>query len=398
MVVEPIILLAAGGTGGHIFPAQAVAEELRGRGFCVHFVTDARGQSYYGADNEAMMHLVSAGTIFGGKWWRKPFKLVSLLIGIIQALILGRRLRPTVIIGFGGYPSFAPCFAGLLMRRVVLVHEQNAVLGRANKWLVRLGAHLATNYTSTLGVWSRAVARIHQTGNPVRRTVQECVGVGYQISPETDFNLLVFGGSQGAKIFSTVVPKAVSMLPTSIRTAIHIVHQSHNAQMRSIMAAYCEAGISAEIRDFFDDLPERMRRAHLVISRAGASTIAELIVMGTPSILVPLPGAIDQDQMCNARSLAQKQATIAMRQEHFTPARLSATLEGLCVDRARLQKMSQSVSLFRQKDATVRLANYASCLVAGVPINLDNGVNINTELNFDGRVASNETGQGVQVP
>lgn len=372
MAVGSTILLAAGGTGGHIFPAQAVAEKLRANGYEVHFATDARGYAHYDEIHTEYVHRVAAATIFSGRLWMRPFKLIGLVVGVFQSLWLMWRLRPMSVVGFGGYPCFAPCVAGLLTRRPVLVHEQNAILGRANKWLAALGAYIAKSYQTTLGISPYAMHRTYQTGNPVRMNVVKAAHRNYKLPRARGrFHLLVTGGSQGARIFGEVIPDAIALLPASLRNNMHITHQSHNAQMRIILDSYSNAGVSADIRSFFDDLPRRMRDAHIMVARAGATTIAELTMMGTPSILVPLPSAIDQDQMRNAQILAAIGAARIMRQEHFVAERLASVLEELMTDYDRLKIMSQAALQFKQADATTCLAACITSLAHSGPIRID---------------------------
>ena len=371
----PKIILAAGGTGGHMFPASALAKELKAQGFDVHLLTDNRGLVFVPQLTEMEVHKIPAATVYGGGVFALPLRMFTLLITLLVSLSLILRLQPKVIIGFGGYPSFGPVIGGLLLRRSVLVHEQNAVLGRVNRLAARLGSSLATSYTNTVNVPVAAAERLRKTGNPLRAAVLKAAQGGYRfLSRSRPFDLLVFGGSQGAKIFSDVVPQAIAQLPESQRKRLRVVHQVRKEDMRSALNTYASMGIYAEIRDFFDDLPTRMRRAHLVIARGGAGTLAEIAALGTPSIIVPLAGSLDQDQTHNAREMATAEAAVLMKQSSLTPAALAGAIEPLMADEARLQSMSDKARKFGELDAVGRLTRYAVCLANNVPVQIEQPV------------------------
>lgn len=368
----PKIILAAGGTGGHMFPASALANQLKALGFEVHLLTDRRGMAYVPQLAQMNVHQIPAATVYGGGVLALPLRLVTLFITMLISTIKVVRLQPKVIIGFGGYPSFGPVMGGLLLRRSVLVHEQNAVLGRVNKLAARFGASVATSYTNTINVPISAAERLRKTGNPLRPAVLKAAQGGYRfLSRSRPFDLLVFGGSQGAKIFSDIVPQAIALLPESQRKRLRVVHQVRKEDMRMALDTYASLGVYAEIRDFFDDLPVRMRRAHLVIGRGGASTLSELAALGTPSIIVPLAGSLDQDQAHNAREMADAGAALLVKQSDFTPATLAAAMEPLMADEKTLQTMSTQARGFGELDAVGRLGRYANCLANGVPVQIE---------------------------
>ena len=368
----PKIILAAGGTGGHMFPAGALAKELKAQGYDVHLLTDNRGLVFVPQLTEMEVHKIPAATVYGGGVFALPLRMFTLLVTLLVSISLILRLQPKVIIGFGGYPSFGPVIGGLLLRRPVLVHEQNAVLGRVNRLAARLGSSLATSYTNTVNVPVAAAERLRKTGNPLRTAVLKAAQGGYRfLSRSRPFDLLVFGGSQGAKIFSDIVPQAIAQLPESQRKRLRVVHQVRKEDMRSALNTYASMGIYAEIRDFFDDLPTRMRRAHLVIARGGAGTLAEIAALGTPSIIVPLAGSLDQDQTHNAREMATAEAAVLMKQSSLTPASLAGAIEPLMADEARLQSMSDRARKFGELDAVGRLTRYAVCLANNVPVQIE---------------------------
>ena len=368
----PKIILAAGGTGGHMFPAGALAKELKAQGFDVHLLTDNRGLVFVPQLTEMEVHKIPAATVYGGGVFALPLRMFTLLVTLLVSISLILRLQPKVIIGFGGYPSFGPVIGGLLLRRSVLVHEQNAVLGRVNRLAARLGSSLATSYTNTVNVPVAAAERLRKTGNPLRAAVLKAAQGGYRfLSRSRPFDLLVFGGSQGAKIFSDIVPQAIAQLPESQRKRLRVVHQVRKEDMRNALNTYASMGVYAEIRDFFDDLPTRMRRAHLVIARGGAGTLAEIAALGTPSIIVPLAGSLDQDQTHNAREMATAEAAVLMKQSSLTPAALAGAIEPLMADETRLQSMSDKARKFGELDAVGRLTRYAVCLANNLPVQIE---------------------------
>ena len=366
------IVLAAGGTGGHLFPASALAEELKIKGHEVILATDKRGMAYQNNLTAMPIYRVPAATVYGGGLFALPARILTLLWSVVSSLTLMLRLRPAIIIGFGGYPSFGPVMAGLLMRKPVLVHEQNAVLGRANRLAVKLGASLATSFPNTAGVPARAAARMRKTGNPLRADVLSTAQISYRSPMRSQaFDLLVFGGSQGARIFSTVVPEAIALLPEDKRENLRLVQQVSKDHMAGVLNSYGELKVSSEIREFFDDMPRSLRHAHLVICRGGASTISEISALGVPSIIVPLPGSLDQDQANNARDLATAGAAELILQKQFNAESLAAILNKWLDDKACFENMSTNARRLAEPEATVRLARYAYCLAQRLPIQID---------------------------
>jgi UDP-N-acetylglucosamine--N-acetylmuramyl-(pentapeptide) pyrophosphoryl-undecaprenol N-acetylglucosamine transferase len=366
------IILAAGGTGGHMFPASALAAELQNEGYEVHLLTDKRGMAFVTQLTAMDVHQIPAATVYSGGIFALPLRFITLFLTLSLSMVKILRLQPKVIIGFGGYPSFGPVMGGLLLRRKVLVHEQNAVLGRVNKLAARLGSSVATSYTNTVSVPVKAAERLRKTGNPLRPAVLKAAQGGYRFLSRTrPFDLLVFGGSQGAKLFSDIVPQAIALLSETQRKRLRIVHQVRKEDMRQALDTYSSLGVYAEIRDFFQDMPVRMRRAHLVIGRGGASTLAELAALGCPAIIVPLASSLDQDQSHNARELAEAGGAIMAKQSELTPASLAELIEPLMGNENNLQSMSERARKFGELDAVGRLSRYAVCLARNVPVQIE---------------------------
>jgi len=367
------MVLAAGGTGGHLFPAEALAVELVKQGIEVHLATDARGMAYGGAFPAKERHAIRAATPSG----KSPIALLKALLalgrGLVQSFQLVRRLKPDAVVGFGGYPSVPPVLAGWLLGVPTLVHEQNGVLGRANRFLAPLVKGLATGFADVKSVPRSVKGRMHLVGNPVRPAVLEVADIAYRpVSPDGAIHLLVTGGSQGARVMSDVVPKALGLLSPVLKSRLAIVHQARGDDLAVAEWNYAEAGIKADIRAFFDDLPKRISDAHLVIGRAGASTVAELAVIGRASILVPLPGSLDQDQAANAETLARIGAAIVIKQVNFTPEALAELLERLFSHPSELTDSSVAAKSAGIPDAAVRLARLVVEL-SGLNVKRSNG-------------------------
>ncbi len=357
------IYIAAGGTGGHIFPAIALADKLAAQNYDIRFCTDKRGMAYYAHFSHFPVHVIAAGTIFGGRVFSVFFQLMVLIGGILHALYVLLHRRPAVIVGFGGYPSIPPLIAAWLLRVPILIHEQNAYMGRANRLMVYLRAHIATGFEHTAGIprWGRK--RVVFTGNPVRKEVVEATRGKYRfLTQNRPFDLLIFGGSQGAAIFNQVIPEALSNLPHKLRRRLRVTYQSHRRDMPVLLDVFAKANIYTEIRDFFNNMPYRMRRAHLVISRAGASTITELQTLGVPAIVVPFPGSLDQDQAHNARHLVRKGAAWLMLQESFNAARVTAYLEDLMTSPKKLRSAAECAVSLRDLTSADYLADYTLCV------------------------------------
>ncbi len=367
-----IILLAAGGTGGHMYPASALAGKLKAAGYDVHLAADQRGLAYVATLEPMAVHKITAATIYGAGMKAILRRGLILLYSFLQGLMLVLRLRPVVIVGFGGYPSFPPVLVGLLLRRKVLVHEQNAVLGRANHMAASLGANLAVSVGDTLNVPKSAGRRARNTGNPLRPEVLQAAEGSYRlIAPNRPIDLLIFGGSQGADVFDHVISAAINLLDDDLKRRLRVVQQTRPSAMAQLLKEYTDMGVYAELRDFFDDLPNRIRRAHLTICRGGASSVAEIVALGAPAIFVPLPGALDQDQAHNVRAIERDGGCIVLPQSSLSEAVLAARLTELFHDKSSLQNISSRALTFAAPKAAERLARYVLCLAEKRPIDIN---------------------------
>lgn len=355
MAQGKLVLLAAGGTGGHLFPAEALSHALRGKGVRVALITDERAAEFAGSFPAESLHAVPAATPSG----RSPIKmagaLVTLAKGVLAARRIVRQLKPALVVGFGGYPTVPPVLAASLAGVPTLIHEQNAVIGRANRFLSGRASVIATGFAEVGGLSDAAKAKCRQVGNPVRPAVIEATSP-YDWPGEGVVELLVFGGSQGARIMADIVPPAIELLTPQERARLHIVQQVRAEDFDRVEGIYGKLGLKTEIAPFFKDLPARMAKAQLVIGRSGASTVAELSVIGRPSILVPLPGALDQDQAANAAFLEGVGGAVRILQSDFTPRRLAQELSQLLAQPAHLTTMAANAKSAGIPDAAERLA------------------------------------------
>jgi UDP-N-acetylglucosamine--N-acetylmuramyl-(pentapeptide) pyrophosphoryl-undecaprenol N-acetylglucosamine transferase len=352
-VIGPV-LIAAGGTGGHMFPALALAHELRGRGRAVALLTDLRGARF--VDGNLPLHLITAGSP-SGPLRQRLAGLARLAIGLAQCVALFLRLRPCAAACFGGYAAVPPALAAAAGRRPLLVHEQNAVLGKANRLVARFAAVLALSYEHTERILPAWRHRLRVTGNPVRLGFA-ADGRRYAAPARGEaFRLLVLGGSQGARVFADVVPGAVALLPESLRRRLVIHQQCRPEDLERTRAAYAALGTTPALEAFFADVPQRMAEAHLVICRAGASTVAELLACGRPSLLVPYAHAADDHQRANAAELQRAGAADMVLERSFTAGSLSERLRALMEEPSRLATMAQRAHAIARPDAARRLAD-----------------------------------------
>lgn len=365
--VHPIVIVA-GGTGGHFFPAEALASEFSARGRRIVLLCDARSAGLRSAVFAGHERFVIAGAGIAGRGVLRGVAAVAALArGVVQARGILARLDAGAVVAFGGYPSVAPVLAARLLgrrsrggRAPVILHEQNAVLGRANRFLARHATALALSFAATERV--PEVAATVLTGNPVRPAVAALAGLEY-VPPTDTVRLLVLGGSLGARVFSDVVPNAVALLPAALLARLSIVQQCRAEDLDRVRAAYARWGVAAELAAFFPDVADKLAAAHLVISRAGASSVAELAVAGRPAILVPLPGAIDDHQSANARALVAARGASAIAQRDFSPALLAEQLALLLDEPDMLAHAARAARSVARADATVRLADLVESLV-----------------------------------
>lgn len=351
-----LYVLAAGGTGGHMVPAHVLALELRARGADVHLVTDARGLRFPGLFEGVPRTVVDSGSPGRSGWRTLPSVALSIWRGRGAARALFRDLQPAAVIGFGGYPALPSLMASLSLGIPSLVHEQNAVLGRVNRFLSPRVARIATSYARVRRLEDRWAPRTVMTGNPVRAEIVAARAVPFDADAAV-FRLLVTGGSQGAAILNTIVPAAVAMLPHNLRARLSVVHQGRDQDADAVRTTYSAAGIANEVRAYFEDLPREIAAAHIVIARAGASTVAELAVAGRPAILVPLPIATDDHQTDNARALADAGGAVVIPQPQFTAERLAAALTAWLADPKVLGLAAANARSVGHPDAAARLAD-----------------------------------------
>lgn len=355
-----LVLIAAGGTGGHMFPAQALAEAMVAKGWRVKLSTDARGARYAGGFPAAVPVVVLSSATFarGGVLAKLavPFRIAG---GVVSALWSMLRDRPAVVVGFGGYPSIPALTAAWILRAPRMIHEQNGVLGRVNQVFARRVDKVAC------GTWPTAlpegVAGEH-TGNPVRAAVLERAGAGYIAPGDYPMELLVIGGSQGARVLSQVVPAAVAALPEAILRHLRVAHQARPEDLEAVVAAYAAAGVRAEVEPFFTDIPRRLSEAQLVVSRAGASSVADISVIGRPAILIPFAAATGDHQTANARGLVEAGAAVVMAEGGLDAGQLSTQMAAVLGNPAHAEAMARAALAQGRPDATDRLVALVEAL------------------------------------
>ena len=368
------ILLSAGGTGGHLFPAEALAHELGRRGWVVELATDERANRYALDFPGRAVHAIRSATIGS----RNPVALarsfLALWAGFRQASALIGKLKPAAVVGFGGYPTLPPLFAATRRRVPTLIHEQNAVMGRANRALAGRVDAIAGGFLEQ--VPAPNAAKLVVTGNPVRPAILEAASVPYAPPQGTEpIRLLVFGGSQGAQFFSEAVPAALRLTPEATRRRLMVTQQARPEDEAAVRRAYAGLGISAEVSPFFGDMAARLAQASLVMSRSGASTVSEIAVIGRPAVLVPYPHALDHDQAANAAALARAGGALVEPQSGLSPERIAALVTELAGDPDRLAAMAAAARRAGRPDAVMLLADVAEAIASGTPVQeLNRGV------------------------
>jgi UDP-N-acetylglucosamine--N-acetylmuramyl-(pentapeptide) pyrophosphoryl-undecaprenol N-acetylglucosamine transferase len=358
--MAPLLLIAAGGTGGHMFPAQALAEAMVAKGWRVKLSTDARGARYAGGFPDAVQVVVLSSATFarGGVLAKLavPFRIAG---GVLAALGSMLRDRPAVVVGFGGYPSIPALAAAWVLRRPRMIHEQNGVLGRVNAVFARRVDKVAC------GTWPTTLpagVTGEHTGNPVRQAVLDRAAAGYIAPGDYPMDLLVIGGSQGARILSDVVPAAIAALPETLRQHLRVAHQARAEDVERVVQAYDAAGIPAEVAPFFTDIPRRLSECQLVISRAGASSVADISVIGRPAILIPFAAATADHQTANARGLVDGQAAILIPEKVLDAATLSTQLATVLGNPQAAALMARKALALGMPDATTRLVSLVEAL------------------------------------
>ena len=360
---QRLLVIAAGGTGGHMFPAQALAEAMLALGWRVKLFTDPRGARYTGGfPHTVEVEVTDSASFSRGGLGAKLAAPFHLLRGILSATWKMLRERPDVVVGFGGYPALPAMAAAWLTRRPRMIHEQNGVLGRVNRLFARRVHQIAC------GTWPtdlpKGVSGIH-TGNPVRRAVLERENAQYIAPGDYPMSLLVIGGSQGARVLSEIVPGAVALLPPEILQHLRVSHQARPEDVAAVEARYADAGVPAEVATFFDDVPARLAEAQLVISRAGASSLADICVVGRPSILIPLTSSASDEQVANARGLAEAGAAYVMDERELTALELARHIHRVLEDGPMASRMAAAALDHGKPEATETLVLLVEELAIG---------------------------------
>ena len=357
------IVLAAGGTGGHVFPGIATAEALNDLGHNTILATDSRGKAYQGNVRRV---LIAASSLRGGAWL-KIKGLFSIIHGVLQAALLLHREKTDLVIGFGGFPSLPTLIAAKLMGCPIVLHEQNAVLGKANRIVAKFAQSIAVAFEHVRYADPNKTVLI---GNPVRAKIADAKNQAYN-APSTNgpIRVLIFGGSQGARIFGDLIPTTMQLLPYEFLKRIKVDQQCRSEDINRVKTAYIKAEIEAEIAEFFHDMPERLEAAHLVISRSGASTVAELTASGRPSLLIPYAAATDDHQTANADALTSRGAAWRISEDEASAEKLVEKLSKLFKHPEKLSNAANAAKTAARTDAAVALANFVETILKTKPIN-----------------------------
>lgn len=351
----PLVLLCAGGTGGHMFPARALAEELLARGYRVALACDNRGLKYFDGMGQVDIHVLSSGTYKPGLIGKIGF-IAPLLKGYLQSFALIRKLKPAIAVGFGGYPSAPPLWAAQHSHVRTILHEQNAILGLANILLIGRARLLALSWEKTSGVKAKYHKKMIVTGNPVRAEIAALADQPYPIVG-SKINLLIVGGSQGAAVFSDVVPKALAALPDYTKHSLKIVQQARADKIDEVKAFYAEHGMEAEVQTFFSDMPARLKEAHFLITRSGASTVAELSTAGRPALYVPYPWNRDNQQVFNATAVVSVGGGWMIQEKNLTVDGLTDALKPILENPDGLKRAAEAAKTVGQPHAAKLMAD-----------------------------------------
>ncbi len=346
------IILVAGGTGGHLFPAEALAAELLTRGYNVTILTDKRGHAFKSLGDKVKVKTINSATFKAGLL-SKIKSLFLLGVGFLQSLIIIIKSKPEIVIGFGGYPSFPPVLAAQMLLIKTIIHEQNGILGKANIWLEGFADRIAASMPNTKGI--KNMDKVVVTGNPIRAAVCEVREKPYP-KFDKEFNIFITGGSQAAKVLGDVLPEAMCLLDDEIKNKLHVVQQCRQEEIDTITETYKGADIKAEVKAFFDDMPERLSACHLFIGRSGASTVTEMAVVGRPSIFIPLLHA-DRQQYLNADLLVNNDAAWVVEEKEFTPEFMKQQIELLMEDTRILEIAAKAAKKCGKPDAVKNLAD-----------------------------------------
>ncbi len=352
------LVIAAGGTGGHMIPADALSDALLRRGHRVTLLTDARGLRFPGLFERAERHVIAAATASG----MNPLAWARAWLSVRQGRAEGKRIARDVganaVIGFGGYPALPGMLAGIALKLPVILHEQNAVLGRVNRYMANKVSAIALTYAQTGRVDGALQRKVVVTGNPVRQAINDARDLPYEVPVgDAPFRLLVIGGSQGARILSTLVPAAIAALPAQLRARLVVQQQCRPEDLSGVVEAYRATGVQAEALAYMADLPQRMAAAHLVVSRAGASTMAELMAMGRPAILIPYKAATDDHQTANAAGFVATGAGVMLPEDSTSAATMAGHLTGFMGSHEALAGAAAAAKALGHPDAAERLAD-----------------------------------------
>ena len=360
------IVLAAGGTGGHVYPALALAETLRRRGWGIAVITDKRGSAFSDQKLITEIHYVKAASLAGGAT-SKVRGLTQLAIGLLQARTLLKRLKPVVVVGFGGYPSVPTMCAATQVGIPTVIHEQNAILGRANRLLTSRVGTLATSFDRVSGIHPKSTVKVVLTGNPVREAISAIGEISYPVLDlNSKINILIFGGSQGARVLSEIVPKALAELPCTQRSRLAVMQQCRPEDLERVRGVYKAGGIKTNLKTYFNDMDKQLSEANLVISRAGASTISELIAAKRPAILVPYPNATDDHQTANANAIAACGSFWCVPEPAFTIEKVKNRISTFMENPGLLVKAANNAGFMRKPDAAEHLADAVEANVVGI--------------------------------
>jgi len=357
IMAKKIVVLAAGGTGGHIFPAESLAEELIKGGFIPVLMTDDRFENYPGKFKENEYYIICSASLQGGLL-KKLRAVLCMARGFYQAKKILKKLSPVVVIGFGGYPSLPTMFAAANLGHRTIIHEQNAYLGRVNSLLANMVNVIAVSFQQVHGVKEKDYKKAYFTGNPVRSSILALHDVPYpKLGSKENIHILVTGGSQGATIFAKIVPAAIKLLSDDVKKRIRIDQQCRKENLEQVREMYKEMGVNADLNSFFEDIPARLASSHIVIARAGASTISELTVAGRPAILIPYMHAKDDHQSFNAKVIESEGAAIVISEKEITPEILAAKLQEMIKSKNMLSDMAKKSLSLGELKASKNLAS-----------------------------------------
>lgn len=370
-----IVMLAAGGTGGHLFPAEALAHSLKQRGYSVHLVTDSRAERYAGKFPADALHVVPSATIGSKNPIAVAKALFTLWRGMNAAKALMRQIKPIAVVGFGGYPTVPPLLAASRLGLATMIHEQNAVMGRANRMLASKVKAIAGGFLPETG--GQYADKTVTTGNPVRPAVLEAAAQPYVPSAgSNEFRLVVFGGSQGAQFFSTAIPTAITLLDPELQKRLRVTQQARPEDLDGVKSCYAKLAVEAEVSPFFTDIAARIGAAHFVICRSGASTVTEICVIGRPALFVPYPFALDHDQAANAALVVETGGAKVIQQSKLSAEKLADILRKALTEPDRLLAMADAAKKAGKPNAANLLAELVEAIAAGQTISQFKGQRI----------------------